>query len=640
MKNRNIGIIEKGKIFFNKYREIIYLILPFICLDFTLQIIGSEIFYFPLFFLMPELFTAVWLFLIIGLCLNLKRKPAIITYSMCLVIAFILFFTNGVYYSTTNNFFDFSLISLASESKSYIVDSILNTNILIFVTIIIFLFFCYNAYKIFPNNKKTDYKKIGITILAFFIIHACLPIFYGPSNKVLTWSTWKNAKNVYLRFNDNNKSFSITGLYEYSARNFYINFIKPKEPENETELDFLNNIYKNIEVGPINAYTGLFKDNNVIFLQLEGIDNWLVKEDIMPTLYSLQDNAINFTNHYSFYNGGGSTFNSEFVVNTGFVTPLTFNRNAYTFNRNEFIYSLANLFKNENYNVNAFHMNSREYYSRGINYENWGYDNYYGLKDLELYLTDTYQLDTELILNETFYDLMFKQEGKFLNYLITYSNHMPFSTKNGVCKQLLNQDLENNLISKETIANMTEEDCIKRQAKETDEMIKLLLNALEDNNLDENTILVIFADHYLYTVSDKEILENYKGTENNLINHTPFLIYKKNLKKVNITDVTSQADILPTVLNLFGINYIKDYYMGNDALDGNYKGLVFFNDYSWYDGYCYIEDEMVYNECGISKEELEEKNSYVNYLIKKNDLTLKYDYFKKMNLIKEKKENK
>ena len=631
MKKNNLGIVAKARNFFNKYREIIYLILPFICLDFTLQLLGSEIFYFPIFFLMPALFTAIWLFFILNFCLNLKRKPAIIIYTFFLIINFILFLVNGVYYSTTNNFFDFSLLALANESKNYIISSILNTNILVFASIIIFIFLSYNAYKFFPNtNKKNDWRKLSISFGLFIIIHACLPILYGPGNKNLSWNTWKNAKNVYTRFNDNNKSFSITGLYEYSVRNFYINFIKPKESENELEIEFLENTYSNIRVGANNAYTGLFKDDNVIFIQLEGIDNWLVDENTMPTLYSLQDNAINFTNHYSFYNGGGSTFNSEFVVNTGFITPITYNRNAYTFNHNEFNYSLAKLFKNEKYNINAFHMNSREYYSRGINYENWGYDNYYGLKDMKLYLNDDYQLDTELILDEDFYNLLFKQDGRFLHYIITYSNHMPFTTKNGVCKQLINKDLDNELISKEVIAEMTEEDCIRRQAKETDEMIKLLLQALEENGLDENTVLVIFADHYLYTVSDKSLLEEYKETDNNLINHTPFLIYKKNLKKVNVTDVTSQANILPTILNLFGINYIKEYYIGNDALDGKYDGIVFFNDESWYDGDCYVEDGKVTNDCNILKESLEEKNDYIEYLIKKNDLTLKYDFFKKM----------
>ena len=628
MKN-NGYIIHKIKNFFINYQEIIFLILPFAFLDFSLQMLGSEIFYFPLFLLMPSLFTAIWLFLIISICLNLNKKIGISLYIFFLAITFVLFLTNGVYYSTTDNFFEFSLLGLASEGQSYIIDAIKNTNIWVYVSVIIFVFLAVIGIKIFPNTK-TNYKNIGVSILIFLAIHTFLPLLYGPSNQELSWNTWKNAKNVYLRFNDSNKSFSITGLYEYSFRNFYLTYLKSKETANETELEFLNQEFSYVEAGSTNAYTGLFKNNNVIFVQLEGIDDWLVTEETMPTLYSMLDNSINFTNHYSFYNGGGSTFNSEFAVNTGFITPITYNRNAYTFNKNTFTYSMANLFKNEGYRVDAFHMNTREYYSRGINYDNWGYDNYYSLKDQNSYSDLSYQLDTELIKNEDFYNSMFKQEGLFVNYLISYSNHMPFSTKNGVCKQLLNLDLENNLIVEEQIKLMTEEDCIKRQARETDDMLALILLALEENNLADNTILVIFSDHYLYTVNDKNILDSYKETDNNLINHTPFLIYKKNLKKVNVTDVTSQVDILPTVLNLFGINYIKDYYLGNDALDKNYEGLVFFNDYSWYDSNCYVEDGIIKNNCSITKERLIEKNNYVNYIIQKNDFTLKYDYFAKL----------
>ena len=82
-----------------------------------------------------------------------------------------------------------------------------------------------------------------------------------------------------------------------------------------------------------------FKDKNVIFLQLEGTDNWLITKEDTPTLYNMMNNSINFTNHYSYYNGGGSTFNSEFAVNTGFITPLSYTQNAYTFNKNTFPYS-------------------------------------------------------------------------------------------------------------------------------------------------------------------------------------------------------------------------------------------------------------------------------------------------------------
>ena len=79
--------------------------------------------------------------------------------------------------------------------------------------------------------------------------------------------------------------------------------------------------------------------------QLEGIDDWLLTEEYMPNLYSLTKESYNFKNHYSYYNGGGSTFNSEFAINTGFITPLSYMQNAYTFNKNYFPASMANIFK-------------------------------------------------------------------------------------------------------------------------------------------------------------------------------------------------------------------------------------------------------------------------------------------------------
>lgn len=266
------------------------------------------------------------------------------------------------------------------------------------------------------------------------------------------------------------------------------------------------------------------------------MDDWLLTEENTPTLYKMMNEGINFTNHYSYYNGGGSTFNSEFAVNTGFITPLSYNQNAYSMNKNHFPYSLAKLFKNNEYTVNAFHMNTSEYYSRGINYKNWGYDNYYGLKDLGTYKDDSYTLDRELILNETFKEKMFSEE-KFVDYIITYSGHLPFTTEKGVCKKLVTEDTLKELEVEElpkdyVLPSYTEEECAKRQAKETDYMMELLLQSLEERQLLDNTIIVVFTDHYLYTLSDETILEKYKETSNNLINHTPFFIWDNgNTKK-------------------------------------------------------------------------------------------------------------
>ena len=175
---------------------------------------------------------------------------------------------------------------------------------------------------------------------------------------------------------------------------------------------------------------------------------------------------------------------------------------------------------------------------------------------------------------------------------------------------------------------MSELECIKRQAKETDYMFELLLQNLEEKGLIDNTILVVFTDHYLYTIEDKSILDNYKDTSNNLINKTPFFIWSKDGKRTNINKVTSQLNILPTTLNLFGINYNSNNYIGKDALDPNYEGIVFFSDYSWYDGSIYVENGEITNNKNATYEYLEEKNYYISHLTKKNDLALKYNYFK------------
>ena len=140
----------------------------------------------------------------------------------------------------------------------------------------------------------------------------------------------------------------------------------------------------------------------------------------------------------------------------------------------------------------------------------------------------------------------------------------------------------------------------------------------------------MFTDHYLYTLNDKTILDKYKETDNNLINNTPFFIWDNGKTKKTVKQVSSQLNILPTVLNLFGIKYNNINYIGTDALDPKYKGVVFFSDYSWYDGNVYVEGGEVTNKGKISDISLQQKNTYINNLIIRNDLTLKYNYFNEL----------
>ena len=660
-KNNKKNIFTKVKKYYKKVKKaffeiyglnVFWIASPFLLMEVFLLIIRSNINYSNYLFISPLLFTFTWVLLFVGLSICLKKWIGKLLYILFNLLFMALFLVNCIYYSTMDSFFDFTLLNAASEGAPYMWDSIKNCNKLVYVAFIIVIIFAVIGYKKIGKVEKTDYKRLLKVFIIFIVMHIVTPITYGTANKNLTWSSWRNPKNIYKSFNDANKSMKITGFYEYSFRNFYVTFLKSKTSVNEEDMQFLDTAYE-VENNPKNSYTGKLKGKNLILIQLEGTDNWLINKNDTPTLYKLMNEGINFKKHYSFYNGGGSTFNSEFAVNTGFVTPLSYTQNAYAFNKNTFPYTLANVFKEKGYSVNAFHMNTGEYYSRTVNYKNWGYDNYYGLIDEETYNNESYMLDRELILNENYSNLMFREDGLFVDYIIAYSGHTPFTNTKGVCKQLYDLDKKAEEEAKEKSKSkdknknknknktkvkeekktsefvlMSEEECVRRQATETDYMVKLLINKLKDKKLLDNTAIVVFTDHYLYTLTDKTILDQYKDTSNNLINNTPWFIWSNDINKTKVTKVTSQLNILPTILNLYGVKFNANNYIGKDALGRKYEGLVFFNDYSWYNGTVYVENGIVANNKKIDKNALEEKNEYVNYLAKKNDLTLKYNYFK------------
>ena len=117
------------------------------------------------------------------------------------------------------------------------------------------------------------------------------------------------------------------------------------------------------------------------------------------------------------------------------------------------------------------------------------------------------------------------------------------------------------------------------------------------------------------------------------------LIEKSCLKDIGYDDVrqlaTSAFELILGIPMFNGIGEkiatsIVDY-LGEDALNKNYKGIAFFSDYSWYDGKIYVDGNGVTSNSKVDEETLNEKNEYVDYLIKKNDWVLKYDYFKYLN---------
>ena len=586
------------------------LMLPFALMDWGLRFLSRSVHYFRKSAIFASIsFSVIWVALIVGIVIMIGGLAGRIIYLLVFAAFFTMYLANAIYFNLTGYFFSFNLALMAGEGGSYVGDAMLTTSPWVYIySVPILITFFYGLIKI---KKRDAINKKGIVtlLLVFLLYHLLLPLTYGKKNTGLDWDTWRNARNVYENFNDANKDLIICGFYEYTIRDAYMTFLKAEGDKDPEELAELSEYFATETVHEENDHTGIYKGKNLIILQMEGLDSWLLDEETTPTLYRMQQEGVNFSRHYSFYNGGGSTFNSEMAVNIGYVTPMTYTKNGYSFSTNSFPNSLPRLFKNAGYDVNAFHMNTKEYYSRGINYENWGYDSYRGLMDEHEYAEDdlSRELDRELILDEGFYDGIFDHDGPFVDYIITYTPHTPFSKDSELGRYLA----EVNGISESDMPE-DEEGMARLYAKETDYFVQLLLEGLKDNDLLKDTVIVAFADHYLYTLNDQTIVYGYKHKTNDLINRTPMLIWADGIETDNVGKINSQVDILPTILNIYGIEYMEESYVGRDIFDPDYEGHVFFPDKAYLDDDGFVQEGT---QKGLS-------------LIRKNDLVLKYDYFR------------
>lgn len=646
LKNRAFVFVKENII------EYFLLILPFFLMDVFIRIKALKIDYDRKGVLQASiLFSVVFVTFMVCISKYLKGWIGKAVYILFYGISLFMFLTNMIYYTLTGYFFKFSLMFMASEGSAYIGDTIKSTDKSIWIMAVLIIVTGVIAIAKFKRSEKYNVKGIILVAIVFAAGQIFIPNVLGKGNANLKWDSFRKPANVYKEFNDANKNIKICGFFKYTERDFVKTFFKGKAKKDPDEINFLKDCYKDEKIHQNNPYTGMFKNKNIIFLQLEGIDTWLLTKEDMPNLYGLMENSLTFNEHYSYYNGGGSTFNSEFAINTGLITPISYNQNAYTFSSNTFKDTLPMLFKDEGYEVYAYHMNSKEYYNRGLNYKAWGYDDYFGLKDEVEYDEDdyVYEMDTELFDNETFRELFFnppkperkdgiKLNGRFVKYLISYTPHTPFVTNKGVGEYLAKKVYGDN------IPDMDEEEVARMMATETDRMVGQLIDGLKEHNLYEDTVIVAYADHYLYTINDKSVLDKYKTTSDNRINNTPFFIWSNDIRDCLLRTgvdneklqtvsqkVNSQLDIMPTILNMFGIKYDENKYIGNDIMDDNYSGYVFFDDYSWYDGSVYFDGsagEKVGDNPNSNGNSMENTNGSITKSIKKNDLTLKYNWYK------------
>ena len=561
-------------------------------------------------------FSLSWIFTMMFLCYIVPKRRRNLVFVILGLFWNVLFFAQICYVQQLGKFMILSDLFVAGEGLQYVTAIFYNmdigmilTNVVSLLLIGLIVYINRDAHKC-KNVFRPSKVVVVIAIAMILTMRSLSYIALGSLAEANSWKENYNARNIYENFTNPNTAMFVSGFYEYHFRavyKYFYNLVTIDKKKKKNSIDEYNRIYGKTHRD--NEYTGIFEDKNVIYIMMESIDSWIVDEETMPTLSHMMETGINFTNRYSPFFNGGQTINTEFACNTG-MYAISEKDTIYDIDDVDYKYSLANVLSRNGYTVNSFHANSGKFYNRKNFHRLLGYNHHYSLYDLQdegiLDPDKNYFSDSVMFSDDDVLDLMFSSD-KFMAFITTYSAHLEYTTDNKVYKTL----------DEYVTGDYSEEEMVYRSlARDTDNAIANLLDELEERDLLDDTVIVLVSDHYVYGYSDSDYVAAKKGVINDRkeLQNTPFVIWSEDIEAEEVDTILDTADILPTLLNMLGIDYDPLNYMGTDVFDEAHDDFVWFSDGTY----------IASKDCTLSNEAILTK---VNYNIRKNRSILLTNYY-------------
>jgi len=395
--------------------------------------------------------------------------------------------------------------------------------------------------------------------------------------------------------------------------------------EKNNTLKTLNNYFINNSITDVNEYTGLFEDKNLIVIMLESVNDIIINEQDYPNFYKMYNEGWSWKNNYSPRNSC-STGNNEMSGMIGLYSIYN-SCTANIYDNNTYFNSIFNLFNNKNYHTFSAHNYTDYYYSRKTIHKNMGSNIYYGVKDLGIKYSSEYKdwSSDEDFMTQVL-NILDNTEGEnFMAWLTTVSSHQPYyySSVEGDKYLDLYKDLD----------IRTDLKRYKSKLKILDNALGILLSGLEEKGILEDTVIVMYGDHYPYGLSTNTIntVLDYDTSVDHEAERVPFVIYNSEIEPKVFDEYTSYINIVPTVANLFNLDYDPRLYVGTDLLSSDYQSLVVFADGSWQNEKAYYNAAKgsikYFGSEEYSIEELQAINNSVDLKIKMSSLAIKNNYF-------------
>jgi len=587
------------------------------------------------------------LFFIMFTVLFKSNKVTIILLSIFMFFITVLFCVNAHIYKIFGDVFSINYLSVLNEAEqvfdwSFISAGIIGLAIFVFSIYVIANYFLYKSFNEIKYTLERDYvvSSLFVTILSTLVIG----IFIAFSRSIADNNTFVNGKKI-------KDSTFVTTLTKKAFKHYGILGLYYKEIEIKTRKKS-GPISGNNNYSSESDYEGLLKNKNVITIMGETLQDYCICETLTPNLYKLTQEGIHFSNNYSV----NKTNVSEMIGITG--SYYSFYDANYDVD-----FSIPNVLEGK-YTTTYVHDNKPEFYARDNLMKYYGFENSYfhsdmyapdfknsvypngipGWEDNDWHWAGDYTLDS--VTMELALPYLINTEKPFYSFWTSLSMHGPYSgggysniklfKELGYYNKVINA-MESGKWNNPLKGVDKYEDYLiyyECAAIDFDKAIGKLLDDLEEKDLLDDTLIVIYGDHeaYYHDIYLKMAKTNDK-TQVDKLYQTTLIMYNPTLNNKYYEDYnthshkefTSPFAIAPTILDLIGVTYDKNWYANYSVFDKRYiKSFYSYQQRAFMDNNFYSEDlesiayakdksinseEFIYNSI-----ELMERLAYVEIL--------------------------
>lgn len=361
---------------------------------------------------------------------------------------------------------------------------------------------------------------------------------------------------------------------EYGYNALDIDFQALADSASDSALRSMAQYFGSLTPSKKNEYTSLFQGKNLVLITAEAFSPWFISRELTPTLYKLTHEGFVCENYYQ-PGWGQSTTGGEYAVMTGLLpTWVGSNVSFYASANDDMPFALGNQLRALGYRTGAYHDNIYNYYNRDKTHPNLGYD-YQGVGS-GLTVTEDGSWpysDLEMVQNTIgdYIDGYVSDGTPFHVYYMTVSGHGSYgwghamAAKNRAKAQAAYPNASTQVQSY-VAANL-----------ELENALTYLLEQLEAAGIAEDTVICMSADHYPYLLAEPEtdyynelrgVVDSERDTDRY---RNALVLWCGGMENaVTVTEPCSAVDIVPTLSNLFGLEYDSRLLSGRDVLDKDY----------------------------------------------------------------------